>query len=232
MRCVGLIVLLFSPAALAQNDRDGFFTQAPAVPKGGTARLSGAAYGTSTTLGASAAMLAVMSPNLAFSAAMSFESGLFVPAMGLRWQLLSQERAFVDLTGSVHFRLLGSESSGSEIEARTSVGRTVLGLIVAANLFIGMGLGGNDDVNLSGSLSLQQSLTQWLRVGAEAFTTGQLVNRLHTSADRGQPVGLACGGVVVFLFGKFGLQSMVGVNAPRGMVRVGPVAHLLATVDI
>src|SRR5690242_18362726 len=126
-RTIVLFVLGVPALARAAEDdwnmRDTLLTEAAAVPGAGTVRVSAGggldqsddgADSSVTSLGASLLWSPVT--NLALGVSSQWQGGSFTPAASVRWQLLSEAVAPVNLTAFVRFRAVGMESTGSELD--------------------------------------------------------------------------------------------------------------------
>ncbi|WNG28955.1 hypothetical protein F0U62_36870 [Cystobacter fuscus] len=220
------------------NMRDTLLTEAAAVPGAGTVRVSAGggldqsddgADSSVTSLGASLLWSPVT--NLALGVSSQWQGGSFTPAASVRWQLLSEAVAPVNLTAFVRFRAVGMESTGSELDAKLAFGRTLGRVGLTGNVLVGKGLGHRGDVDFEASSLASYRLTSAFRTGIEGRVHFELVDEFKTPEDRGRPFGLVVGPTASYVWKGFQLQGLVGWSSPRGSAPTGVVAQALATFD-
>ena len=236
-----LVVGLPALARATEDDslvRDTLLTEAAAVPGAGTVRVSAGgglnqsddgADSSVTSLGAS--LLWSPLTNLALGVSSQWQGGTFTPAASVRWQLLSEAVAPVNLTALVRFRSVGMESTGSELDARLAFGRTLGRVGLTANVLVGKGLGRRGDVDFEASSLAAYRITSSFHTGVEGRVHLELVDEFKTPEDEGRPFGLVVGPTASYVWKGFQLQGLVGWSSPRGSAPTGVVAQALATFD-
>ncbi|MFY0579471.1 hypothetical protein ACN28S_39095 [Cystobacter fuscus] len=138
-----------------------------------------------TSLGASLLWSPVT--NLALGVSSQWQGGSFTPAASVRWQLLSEAVAPVNLTAFVRFRAVGMESTGSELDAKLAFGRTLGRVGLTGNVLVGKGLGHRGDVDFEASSLASYRLTSAFRTGIEGRVHFELVDEFKTPEDGGGP---------------------------------------------
>lgn len=246
-----LAALLAAAPALADEEeafdpgdsaRDGVLTEAAAVPAAGTVRVSaGGGYSPTTGAGteASAAgqagnvgasVLWSVGGNVAAGVGGVYQDGKFGPAVGLRWQFLSQKNAPVNAAASVRYKSVGLEATGSELEAGVDVGRTVGRVNLAANGVVGKGFAGEHAMDVEAHAGANYLLTSGLRAGVEGRVRSELALGDETPRP-GREFDLIAGAAVSYRVSSVQLQALAGWGVPRGTLATGPAALALASFD-
>src|SRR3954465_2255715 len=134
MRSFALVLLLLGAAqARAEGiDRDSLLTEAPAVPDKGTVRVTGGATGTTSDQGvnntqgqANITGTIAWTPikNLSGDVGMYWQVGANGPSARVRYQILSQYIAGIDVSAGVRFKSVGFHPDQGEVELLLLAGR-------------------------------------------------------------------------------------------------------------
>lgn len=233
------VVAALVVASLPQEDvtsRDGLLTDAAAVPAAGTVRLGA---GTATpqdgqdgaaTASIAASVLWSFAPGFAASLAASNEGGSLTPAVGVRWQLLSQRGAPVDASATLRFKSVGLTGVGNELEAGANLGRTFGRLGLVANAVVGRELsGGGTDVEGHGEL--RWAFDRGVLAGFEARVRAEVVDAAAAAPLGGRAFDFTAGPAVSFRVDAVQIQALAGWGVPRGLAAAGPVAMATVTTD-
>ncbi len=225
-------------ASLPREDassRDGLLTDAAAVPIAGTVRVGGAtatsqeSQGGATTASVAASVLWSFAPGFAASLGASNEGGSLTPAVGVRWQLLSQRGAPVDASATVRFKSVGLTGVGDELEVGANVGRAFGPLGLVANAVVGREFsGGGTDVEGHGEA--RWAFDGGVLAGVEARVRAEVVDAAAAPVG-GRTFDLAAGPTVSLQVQAVRVQALAGWGVPRGLAAAGPVAMATVTTD-
>src|SRR5438094_253344 len=154
MRLLVLATACLALAARADGlDRDNLLTEAPAVPPKGTVRISGVTTGTSADTGVngtqgqaniSGTIQWTPAENLAGDVGMYWQVGANGPSARVRYQLLSQQRAGLDLSAGVRFKTVGFNHDQGEVEFLPLAGRRFGNVELVLNGVFGFETGGEN----------------------------------------------------------------------------------------
>jgi hypothetical protein len=170
-----LLALALAPNARAQMlDVDGLLVEASAVPQPGTVRVFAngggqtAAADTEGTANVAGSVMWVPLRGLAGDVGAYYQTGSSGPSVRLRYQLLDQDRAGVNLSLGARYKSVGFAGEGSgEVEALLALGRSWGRLDTALNLVWGWEL---NDPGMDAEIKLLVGwrFTDNLRAGVEA----------------------------------------------------------------
>ncbi len=233
---VGALLLLGALGSSDAPSRDGLLVEAAAVPQPGTVRVSGVSGATPATddgapgytIGGS--LLWSMGANLAAGFAATNEAGRLTPAVSLRWQLLHQHDAALDLTGLVRFKSVGLDPAGPEMEAEAAVGRTLGRVLLLVNGVAGTGLSGQRAVDVELKAGVTWSALDELWLGAQARVRQEV--GAEADANAGRDRDAVAGATLAWRAGEATLQALAGWGAPRGTAPAGPVVVAQLSVDL
>lgn len=235
-------LLLAAALATAPADdaasRDGLLVEAAAVPARGTVRF---AAGGGTELpkegGASevqgfTSVLWSMGGSFAAGVEASSEGGKLSPAVSLRYQVLSQDTAFVNGLALVRLKSVGFREDDTELEAEAVLGRTFghLGLTLAG--VVGRGFGPAKAVDLEAKAAIGWSFGEAFLLGAEARYRAEVRSEAEAVPPAGREYDLIAGPALAWRIDRVELRAIGGWGVPRGTAAPGPMGMALLGFDL
>ena len=229
--CIGLVVANARAEALS---RDTLLTDAPATPAAGTLRMSGG--GSEGTSQGDATLVATVQwtplPHLSTDAGLLGQTSGFGPTARLRYQLLEQAQAGIDLAVGVRYKNVGFRENNGEIESLLAAGHRWGRVSVIANAVYGHETGGPGQ-DLEGKVFGGFDLSSAVRLGLDSRLQAEFVDengmKRPTLADMDVRAGPAVSWQIT---SKIQLQGLVGAGKPSGPTPFGPVAMSILSVDI
>lgn len=223
-------VLLTSFIASASGlDRDSLMTEAPATPDRGTVRVSGggsggtegAAPGT-TTGTVSGAIMWTPVDHLAGDVGAYFQDGTFGPSARVRYQVLSQEHAGIDLSVGARFKVVGFSALPAdqlpphELELVIAGGHRFGRLDVILNAVIGSEIGGpGKDAELK--MLVGYNFVPELRLSLDGRLQAEFVDENGTKVPQKDDLAYAAGPTVSWMITrKLQIQGLVGMLKAKG----------------
>jgi len=253
---VYLILAGAMAARAAGIDRDSLLSEAPAVPDKGTVRVSGGATGTSSDQGvnntqgqANITGTIAWTPvqNLSGDVGMYWQVGANGPSARVRYQVLSQARHGLDLSGGVRFKTVGFNPNNGEVEFLVAAGRRFGHLELVANGVFGAETGGGGGKDIEGKAFAGWRFSDDVRAGIDSRLQAEVGDEeQQTTPTRGLPlatsirdydltVGPALSWIVAHDIGRalknLQVQALVGVAQPKGTNSTSAVGVLSASVD-
>jgi len=237
---VGLLALALAPAASAQMlDMDGLLVEASAVPEPGTLRVFANGGGQSAAADSQAAanvagsLMWVPFRGLAGDVGAYYQTGSSGPSARLRYQLLSQDRAGVNLALGARYKSVGFAGEGSgEVEALLALGRSWGRLDTVINFVWGWEL--NDpgqDAELK--LLVGWRFTDNLRVGVEARAQCEIHDEDGWKGPQMLQTDIRGGPTVFWRIARpVTVQLLVGAGKPVGVAAAGVLALGAFSFDI
>lgn len=237
-------LLLSAGVARAQGlDRDTLLTDAPAVPAQGTVRVTGGVTGTTDTSGVGNTQgQAQVSGNiqwtplqhLAGDVGAYYQVGAQGPSARLRYQILSQLSAGIDLAAGIRFKTVGFHPDQGEVEFLIAAGRRLGKFELVLNGVFGVETagGGGKDIEAKGFAGYR--LNEAFRAGLDSRLQAEVSDQEHAAA---KPPGardydLTAGPAVSWLVTRtFQLQALFGVAQPKKTAITSPVGVVSASVD-
>lgn len=239
-----LALLLAASTARADGlDRDTLLTDAPATPKKGTVRVSAggdaspkAADGAPGTTGqVSATVSWTPIKNLSADVGAYFQNGdRNGPAARVRYQILSQERAGVDLSAGARFKTVGFHPDNGELELIVAAGKSFGNLDVVLNGVFGMETGGEQGKDIELKAFAGFRFNDAVRAGLDSRLQAEVEDEGKVPAvpKVGRDFDLRAGPAVSWLIANtVQLQALAGVAAPKASDKVVPLAVLMASFD-
>jgi hypothetical protein len=215
-------------------DRDPLLAEAPAVPDKGTVRVSGAAYGqgsdASNTGGITASIQWTPIDRLAGDVGLYLQGqGAGVnadngPQARLRFQLLKQRDAGLDLSLGVRFKKIGFYKSPNDGEPDGEVELLLLGgrrfgpLDLIVNYVYGSEIGGPGK-DMEGKAFVGFSATEALRLGVDGRLQAEYKDENGYKTPHGADMDFILGPAASLLLmqNKLQLQLLLGASKPKGI---------------
>jgi len=225
-------------------DRDTLLTDAPAVPDRGTVRVTGGVTGTSDSSGVDAtqgqANVIVglqWTPIDRFAADVSayFQVGAQGPAARVRYQILKQWDAGIDLSGGARFKTVGFHPDQGEVELLVAAGRRFgqfeLVLDGVIGFETGAGAGKDGELKAFAGYRFSPSLSAGIdgRIQAElADDEGEQGAKPLNARDYDLTAGPALSWMVTR---TIQVQALVGVAQPKKTNITAPIGVMQASID-
>ena len=238
---VALTCVLFGRGAAAQMmDVDGLLTDAAAVPRAGTVRVfgsgggqSGSAEGGGAVGSVAGSLLWVPFQNLGGDLGAYYQTGRSGPAVRVRYQVLAQDWAGIDLSLGARYKSEGfSELGHGEVEGIVALGRSFGRFDLVLNLVYGAEIG---DPGMDAEV---KSLVGWrftdsFRLGGEV----RIQTEIHDEDGWKAPTMVTTdiiGGPAAFwrVARPLTLQALVGVTKPAGSTEAGFIALAGLSIDL
>jgi hypothetical protein len=227
---------VFAGTAHAEGlDRDPLLAEAPAVPDKGTVRVGGSAYGQSAdsanTSGVTGSVLWAPTDRLAG------DVGVYLQGQGtgtnadngpqarLRFQLLRQRQAGLDLSLGVRFKKIGFYRTPNlgqpdgEYELLLLGGRRFGPIDVILNYAYGSEIGGPGK-DMEGKAFVGHNLTETFRLGLDGRLQAEYRDENGYKSPKGEDMNFIAGPAasLLLLKNKLQLQMLLGASKPRGIV--------------
>ena len=233
-------------------DRDSLLSEAPAVPRKGTVRVSGITTGTSDQGGvngtqgqANVAGSVMWTPveNLAGDVGMYWQVGANGPSARLRYQILSQARSGVDVSAGVRFKTVGFHPDQGEVEFLLLAGRRIGNIELVLNGVFGVETGGENGKDAEAKGFAGYRFSDDLRTGLDGriqVEVGEEENPApgeppKTGRDYDLTVGPAVSWIVArnlsSMFHNLQIQGLVGVAQPKRTDITAAVGIVSASID-
>ncbi|MFL5309460.1 MAG: hypothetical protein ACJ79H_03290 [Myxococcales bacterium] len=250
------IAILALCAALGAHaagiDRDSLLSEAPAVPKKGTVRISGITTGTSDEGGvngtqgqANVTGTIMWTPveNLAGDVGMYWQVGANGPSARVRYQILAQSITGVDLSAGARFKTVGFHPDRGEVEFMLLAGRRFGNVELVLNGVFGVETGGENGKDVEGKAFAGYRFSDDLRAGLDGRLQAEIEDEgpapLGTPARTGRDYDLTAGPAVSWivardvstLFHNFQVQGLVGVAQPKRTDTTAAVGIVSASID-
>ena len=243
---VGFAALVAAGAAHAGGlDRDTLLTEAPATPRSGTVRVSGGANGQPTgavdsgsTGGISGSILWAPIDRVAGDVGLYLQGADSGPTVRLRFQLLKQADAGVDVAVGGRFKKFGlfkkqEGSPNGEFEFLFALGKSIGRFDAMLNGVVGFETGGPGS-DIEGKAFIGYRLFDNLRIGLDGRLQAEYKDENGTkSPDFANDMVLAAGPAVSWLTlgDRLQFQAMLGVAKPKGIGTVSPGGLFAASID-
>jgi hypothetical protein len=239
-----IVVLCLASAARADGlDRDTLLTDAPAVPDKGTVRITGGVTGTSDANGVdnvqgqtnfTAGIQWTPFDRFAADVSAYFQAGAQGPAARVRYQILKQRDAGIDLSAGVRFKTVGFHPDQGEVELLLAGGRRFgqFELVVDAVIGFETGEGGGKDGEVKAFAGYR--FNDAVRAGID----GRIQAELGDDEEQGtQPAGvrdydLTIGPAVAWMITRtVQLQALAGFAQPKKTDISAPIGVLQLSID-
>jgi hypothetical protein len=238
-----LAILLCSSAAFAEGlDRDTLLTDAPATPEAGNVRVTGGATGSTDANGVNGGQGNVVAgiqwtiiDRLAADVSGYFQSGQSGPAARVRFQILKQWDAGLDLGVGVRFKTVGFHPDQGEVEIFLAAGRRWgrFELVVDGVIGFETGEGGGKDGELKAFAGYRVSDS--VRLGVDSRLQAELGDDDEEAATTPPGVrdyDLTVGPALSWMVTKaIQVQLLAGVAQPKKTDITAPVGVLQASFD-
>ena len=253
MRLLLVATACIALAARADGlDRDNLFTEAPAVPAKGTVRISGMTTGTSADTGVNgtqgqANVLGTIQwtpvENLAGDVGMYWQVGANGPSARVRYQILSQQRAALDLSAGVRFKTVGFNPDQGEVEFLLLAGRRFGQLELVLNGVFGVETGGESGKDIEGRAFAGYRFNEDVRTGVDGRLQAEVADEGQTAPNAppktGRDYDLTVGPSISWIVARnlsgvarnLQLQALVGVAQPKRTDTTSAVGILSASID-
>jgi hypothetical protein len=253
MRALFLAAACFAFAARADGlDRDNLLSEAPAVPRKGIVRVSGITTGTSDSGGvngtqgqANIAGSIMWTPleNLAGDVGMYWQVGANGPSARVRYQILSQERAGLDLSAGVRFKSVGFHPDQGEVEFLLLAGRRFGNVELVLNGVFGVETGGESGKDAEAKAFAGYRFNEDVRAGVDGRIQVEVADEAAPAPGEppktGRDYDLAVGPAVSWVlarnlgsvFRNLQLQGLVGMAQPKRTDTTSAVGILSASID-
>src|SRR5438445_9648602 len=195
MRRILAATAFIALAARAEGiDRDSLLSEAPAVPSKGTVRISGVTTGTSDEGGVNGtqgqanvtgSILWTPIENLAGDVGMYWQVGANGPSARVRYQILSQSRAGLDLSAGARFKTVGFHPDQGEVEFLLLAGRRFGQFEVVLNGVFGFETGGENGKDVEAKAFAGWRFNEAVRAGID----GRLQAEVSDEATPATPIG-------------------------------------------
>ena len=252
MRFLIAAVAMVALAARAEGiDRDSLLSEAPAVPRKGTVRVSGITTGTSDQGGVngtqgqaniSGSILWTPVENLAGDVGMYWQVGANGPSARVRYQLLSQYRSGIDLSAGARFKTVGFHPDQGEVEFLLLAGRRFGNVELVLNGVFGVETGGEKGKDVEGRAFAGYRFSEDVRAGIDGRLQAEIEDdeaQVGAAAKTGRDYDLTAGPAVSWivarnlgtLFRNFQVQGLVGVAQPKRTDTTAAVGIVSASID-
>jgi hypothetical protein len=250
---LAIVALCAASSAYAQGiDRDSLLTEAPAVPRKGTVRLSGVTTGTSDEGGVngtqgqanvSGSILWVPIENLAGDVGMYWQVGANGPSARVRYQILAQSISGIDVSAGARFKTVGFHPDQGEVEFLLLAGRRFGNIELVLNGVFGFETGGENGKDAEAKAFAGYRFSEDLRAGVDGRIQVE-VGEEETPAPNEPPktgrdydltVGPAISWMIARNLGQalhnVQVQALVGMAQPKRTDTTAAVGILSASVD-
>ncbi len=240
-------------AARAEGiDRDSLLSEAPAVPAKGTVRVSGISTGTSDEMGVngtkgqaniSGTIQWTPVENLAGDVGMYWQVGANGPSARVRYQILSQSRAGLDLSAGARFKTVGFHPDQGEVEFLLLAGRRFGNVELVLNAVFGVETGGENGKDVEGKAFAGYRFSEDLRAGLDGRLQAEVedegVTPVGAPPKTGRDYDLTAGPAVSWVVARnlgtllhnFQVQGLVGVAQPKRTDTTSAVGIVSASID-
>src|SRR5229473_2735933 len=240
-------------AARAEGiDRDSLLSEAPAVPAKGTVRVSGISTGTSDEMGVngtkgqaniSGTIQWTPVENLAGDVGMYWQVGANGPSARVRYQILSQSRAGLDLSAGARFKTVGFHPDQGEVEFLLLAGRRFGNVELVLNGVFGVETGGENGKDVEGRAFAGYRFSEDLRAGLDGRLQAKVEDEGATPVGAppktGRDYDLTAGPAVSWIVARnlgtllhnFQVQGLVGVAQPKRTDTTSAVGIVSASID-
>jgi hypothetical protein len=233
-------------------DRDSLLSEAPAVPAKGTVRVSGITTGTSADTGVNGtqgqanitgAIQWTPVENLAGDVGMYWQVGANGPSARVRYQILSQSRAGLDLSAGARFKTVGFNPDQGEVEFLLLAGRRFGNVELVLNGVFGFETGGKSGKDVEAKAFGGYRFSEDLRAGLDGRIQAEVADEQapppgappKTGRDYDLTVGPAVSWIVArnlsTLLRNLQLQALVGMAQPKKTDTTSAVGVLSASID-
>src|SRR5713101_3681566 len=233
-------------------DRDSLLSEAPAVPTKGTVRLSGITTGTSDQGGVngtqgqaniSGTIQWAPVENLAGDVGMYWQVGANGPSARVRYQILSQSRAGLDLSAGARFKTVGFHPDQGEVEFLLLAGRRFGNVELVLNAVFGVETGGENGKDVEGKAFAGYRFSEDLRAGLDGRLQAEVedegVTPVGAPPKTGRDYDLTAGPAVSWVVARnlgtllhnFQVQGLVGVAQPKRTDTTSAVGVVSASID-
>lgn len=236
-----LSLLATASARAGGLDRDSILTDAPATPDQGTVRISGGGDGaTATVAGGSATGGVSASVSWTPVRHLSGDVGAYIqsgdrqgPSARVRYQLLDQQQAGVDLAAGVRFKTVGFHPDKGELEFIVAAGRRVGQFDLVLNGVFGVETGGESGKDLEVKAFGGYRFGDAVRAGLDFALKAEVEDEAANAAPKfGRDFDLITGPAISWMvLRNVQLQALAGVAAPKRSDRVAPTGVLSASFD-
>ena len=244
MRRLALFVLLAAGIASAQGlDRDTLLTDAPAVPRQGTVRITGGVTGTTDNGGVgntqgqaqlSGSVQWTPVPNLAGDVGVYYQVGAQGPTARIRYQFLNQLDHGLDLSGGVRFKTVGFHPDQGEVEFLVAAGRRIGKFELVLNGVFGVETGGENGKDIEAKGFAGYRFTEAVRAGIDSRLQAEMADEGNAApkAPGIRDYDLTVGPAVSWLITRtFQVQALVGMAQPKKTDITAPVGVVTASLD-
>jgi len=253
MRLLFAATFCLALAARADGlDRDNLLSEAPAVPAKGTVRISGVTTGTSADTGVNGTQgqanitgTIQWTPveNLAGDVGMYWQVGANGPSARVRYQILSQSRAGLDLSAGVRFKSVGFHPDQGEVEFLVLAGRRFGNVELVLNGVFGVETGGENGKDIEGKAFVGYRFSEDVRAGLDGRLQAEVEDEgaadptapPKTGRDYDLTVGPAVSWIVARNLGNLArnlqLQALVGMAQPKRTDTTSAVGIVSASID-
>src|SRR5439155_16037521 len=244
MRRILAATAFIALAARAEGiDRDSLLTEAPAVPRKGTVRLSGVTTGTSDEGGVngtqgqaniSGSIMWVPVENLAGDVGMYWQVGANGPSARVRYQILSQSITGIDVSAGARFKTVGFNPNQGEVELLLLAGRRFGNIELVVNGVFGFETGGESGKDVEAKAFAGYRFNENLRAGVDgriqkavgeeeaALPPSGTILAIATGRDYDLTVGPAVSWIIARDLGKvfqnLQVQALAGFAQPKRTV--------------
>jgi hypothetical protein len=241
-----LAFLLIASAARAEGlDRDTLLTDAPAVPNKGTVRITGGVTGTSDSAGVdnvqgqanvTAGVQWTIFDRFAADVSAYFQAGQQGPAARVRYQILKQWDAGLDLSAGVRFKTVGFHPDQGEVEFLMAAGRRFGQFELVLNAVFGVetAQGGGKDGEVKGFAGwrFNESVTAGIDGRIQAELADQEATAIPVGALPTRDYDLTVGPAVSWMVTRtLQLQLLGGLAQPKKTNITAPIGVLQASLD-
>jgi len=254
-----LIVALTVCAAAAVHaqgiDRDGLLSEAPAVPRRGTVRLSGVTTGTTDEGGVngtqgqaniSGSIMWVPVENLAGDVGMYWQVGANGPSARVRYQILSQSITGIDVSAGARFKTVGFNPNQGEVELLLLAGRRFGNIELVVNGVFGFETGGESGKDVEAKAFAGYRFNENLRAAIDGRIQVEVREEeaappvLGPAVPAGRDYDLTVGPAVSWIvagnvggdmFHNLQVQGLVGVAQPKRTDMTAAVGIVSASID-
>jgi hypothetical protein len=241
VRIASLLALCASAARAEGLDRDTLLTDSPAVPDQGTFRITGSGTGqgnaadnsSGATGGFSGSIQWTPITNLAADVGGYYQAGDSGPSARIRYQILKQVSAGIDLAAGVRFKTIGFHPDQGEVEFFLAAGRKIGQWDLVLNGVFGVETGGGGGKDVEAKAFGGYRFTDNVRLGIDFRLQAEAGDDDEdTTAKVGRDFDLTTGPALSWMLAKnFQVQALVGVAAPKGSNNTVPVGVISASFD-
>ena len=249
------LVLCGAAAVHGQGlDRDSLLSEAPAVPRRGTVRISGITTGTSDEGGVNGtqgqaniagSIMWVPIENLAGDVGMYWQVGANGPSARVRYQLLSQSITGIDVSAGARFKTVGFHPDQGEVEFLLLAGRRIGNVELIVNGVFGFETGGESGKDAEARAFAGYRFNENVRAGMDARIQVEIGEEerpppaLGGSTPTGRDYDFTAGPAVSWIvardlgqmFHNLQIQGLVGVAQPKRTDMTAAVGIVSASID-